>query len=155
MFSPHCLSGGQQNDSSRGIIPSEKPLQQAELLNSQHKIKKLRLDDTLSGGLVIFPIRKHTQHTTEAHVFDWKVKVNMCCSAWSPNVSGITHVADEHAVKIGFHQWLASVTERIHLTMHYQNNGTTQFSSIWNHCLFSRDCVMLKPPHGWFSSEPS
>lgn len=35
---------------------------------------------------------------------------------------------DEHTVTIGFHQWLASVTERIHLTMHYQNNGKAQFN---------------------------
>lgn len=62
LFSPHWLSGGQQNDSSRGIITSEKPLQLAEPLNSQHKIKKLRLDDALSGGLIIFPIRKHTHN---------------------------------------------------------------------------------------------
>lgn len=30
---------------------------------------------------------------------------------------------DERAVNMGFHQWLASVTERIHQTMHYQFNG--------------------------------
>lgn len=35
---------------------------------------------------------------------------------------------DEHTVTIGFHQWLASVTERIHLTMHYQNNGKAQLN---------------------------
>lgn len=55
---------------------------------------------------------------------------------------------DEHTVAIGFHQWLASVTERIHMTMHYQNNGTAQSYLIWSHCLFSRACVMLKPPQG-------
>ena len=30
---------------------------------------------------------------------------------------------DEHAVTLGFHQWLAGVTERIHQTMHYQFDG--------------------------------
>lgn len=33
---------------------------------------------------------------------------------------------DEQAVTLGFHQWLASVTERIHLTMHYQNDGSAR-----------------------------
>lgn len=55
-----------------------------------------------------------------------EAKVFMCCSASSPNASGSAHVVDEQAVTIGFHQWLASVTERIHLTMHYQNSGTSQ-----------------------------
>lgn len=52
----HCLSAGQQNDTSRGNIHSEKPLQQAEPFNSQHKIKKLCLDDALSAGLIIFSV---------------------------------------------------------------------------------------------------
>lgn len=39
-------------------------------------------------------------------------------------------MVDERAVAMGFQQWLASVTERIHLTMHYQNNGTVQFHLI-------------------------
>ncbi|XP_068190562.1 uncharacterized protein C2orf42 homolog isoform X3 [Antennarius striatus] len=34
-----------------------------------------------------------------------------------------TQVVDESAVTFGFHQWLASVTERIHQTMHYQFDG--------------------------------
>lgn len=33
---------------------------------------------------------------------------------------------DERAINLGFHQWLASVTERIHQTMHYQFNGKPQ-----------------------------
>lgn len=78
--------------------------------------------------VVLLSFPSENTHTTEVHVSEpLEGKVNVCCSAWSPNVSGSTHVVDEHAVTIGFHQWLASVTERIHLTMHYQNNGTTQF----------------------------
>uniref|UniRef100_A0A3Q4GX75 Chromosome 2 open reading frame 42 n=1 Tax=Neolamprologus brichardi TaxID=32507 RepID=A0A3Q4GX75_NEOBR len=38
-------------------------------------------------------------------------------------VSGSTQAVDEHTVMMGFHQWLASVTERIHLAMHYQCDG--------------------------------
>ncbi|CAL8277156.1 unnamed protein product [Merluccius merluccius] len=36
---------------------------------------------------------------------------------------GTSQVVDEHTVAMGFHQWLASVTERIHQTMHYQFDG--------------------------------
>ncbi|KAK2818689.1 hypothetical protein Q5P01_024250 [Channa striata] len=41
-----------------------------------------------------------------------------------PDGSG--QVVDERAVTMGFHQWLASVTERIHQTMHYQCDGKPQ-----------------------------
>lgn len=33
---------------------------------------------------------------------------------------------DERAVMMGFNQWLASVTERIHQTMHYQFDGKAE-----------------------------
>nr|XP_004549989.2 uncharacterized protein C2orf42 homolog isoform X3 [Maylandia zebra] len=39
------------------------------------------------------------------------------------SVSGSTQAVDEHTVTMGFHQWLASITERIHLAMHYQCDG--------------------------------
>ncbi|XP_076613811.1 uncharacterized protein C2orf42 homolog isoform X2 [Chaetodon auriga] len=77
----------QQSAASRVISPSEKPLQQAESLNSHPKTKKLRLDESLSGS---------------------------------------TQVVDERTVTMGFHQWLAGVTERIHQTMHYQSEGKPQ-----------------------------
>ncbi|KAM9337976.1 uncharacterized protein C2orf42 homolog [Symphorus nematophorus] len=83
-FINYTPSGMQQNSASRVISPSEKPLQQAEPVNSHHKAKKLRLDEPLSGS---------------------------------------TQVVDERTVTMGFHQWLASVTERIHQTMHYQFDG--------------------------------
>ncbi|KAM4719269.1 uncharacterized protein C2orf42 homolog isoform 2-T2 [Anableps anableps] len=40
--------------------------------------------------------------------------------------SGSTQVVDECTVAMGFQQWLASVTERIHQTMHYQFDGKPQ-----------------------------
>ncbi|XP_029299883.1 uncharacterized protein C2orf42 homolog isoform X2 [Cottoperca gobio] len=83
-FINYTPSGVQQNATSRVISPSEKPLQQAEPVNSLHKTKKLRLDESLSGS---------------------------------------TQVVDERTVMMGFQLWLASVTERIHQTMHYQFNG--------------------------------
>ncbi|XP_067340864.1 uncharacterized protein C2orf42 homolog isoform X2 [Channa argus] len=39
---------------------------------------------------------------------------------------GSTQVVDERALTMGFHQWMASVTERIHQTMHYQFDGKPQ-----------------------------
>nr|XP_033501964.1 uncharacterized protein C2orf42 homolog isoform X2 [Epinephelus lanceolatus] len=86
-FISYTPSGVQQNACCRAVSPSEKPLQQAEPVNSLHKSKKLRLDESLSGS---------------------------------------THVVDERIVTMGFQQWLASVTERIHQTMHYQFDGKPQ-----------------------------
>ncbi|KAM6975771.1 uncharacterized protein C2orf42 homolog isoform 2-T2 [Tautogolabrus adspersus] len=83
-FINYTPNGVQQSAPSRVISPSEKPLLQAETVNSHHKAKKLRLDESLSGS---------------------------------------TQVVDERTVAMGFHQWLASVTERIHQTMHYQFDG--------------------------------
>uniref|UniRef100_A0A3Q1F0S1 Chromosome 2 open reading frame 42 n=1 Tax=Acanthochromis polyacanthus TaxID=80966 RepID=A0A3Q1F0S1_9TELE len=37
-----------------------------------------------------------------------------------------TQVVDERTVTMGFHEWLAGVTERIHQTMHYQFDGKPQ-----------------------------
>ncbi|KAM8827882.1 uncharacterized protein C2orf42 homolog isoform 1-T2 [Spinachia spinachia] len=39
------------------------------------------------------------------------------------SLSGSTQVVDERAVTLGFQQWLAGVTERIHQSMHYQFDG--------------------------------
>uniref|UniRef100_A0A3Q1GEF7 Chromosome 2 open reading frame 42 n=1 Tax=Acanthochromis polyacanthus TaxID=80966 RepID=A0A3Q1GEF7_9TELE len=39
---------------------------------------------------------------------------------------GSTQVVDERTVTMGFHEWLAGVTERIHQTMHYQFDGKPQ-----------------------------
>ncbi|XP_047425021.1 uncharacterized protein C2orf42 homolog isoform X2 [Mugil cephalus] len=41
-------------------------------------------------------------------------------------VSGSAQAVDERAVAMSFHQWLASVTERIHHTMNYQHDGKPQ-----------------------------
>ncbi|XP_019937219.2 uncharacterized protein C2orf42 homolog isoform X2 [Paralichthys olivaceus] len=78
----------QQSSLSGSAGRSEKPLQlQAEAAISHHKAKKVRLEESLSGG---------------------------------------TQAVDERTVTLGFHQWLASVTERIHQTMHYQFDGKPQ-----------------------------
>ncbi|XP_078144475.1 uncharacterized protein C2orf42 homolog [Centroberyx gerrardi] len=83
-FINYSPSGVQQSADCRIICAPDKSLQQAEPINSHHKGKRLRLDESLTGS---------------------------------------TQVVDEHTVTMGFHQWLASVTERIHQTMHYQFDG--------------------------------
>ncbi|GAA6219219.1 uncharacterized protein C2orf42 homolog [Lates japonicus] len=86
-FINYTPSGVQQSATSRITGPSEKPLQQAEPVSTNHKAKKLRLDESLSGS---------------------------------------SQAVDERTVTLGFQQWLASVTERIHQTMHYQFDGKPQ-----------------------------
>ncbi|KAM4634463.1 uncharacterized protein C2orf42 homolog [Polymixia lowei] len=83
-FINYSPSGVQQSTDCRISCVPDRPLLQPETINSHHKPKRLRLDESLSGS---------------------------------------THLVDEHTVTMGFHQWLASVTERIHHTMHYQFDG--------------------------------
>lgn len=51
-------------------------------------MKKLRLDDALSGGLItiLFTITVHTHtHTAQEHVSEsLEAKICVCCAAWSP-----------------------------------------------------------------------
>ncbi len=71
------LPGVQQNSTSRVISPGEKPLQQVEPVNSHHKTKKLRLDESLCGGFIlILPDKSITsfngslmQDDSSKHVF--------------------------------------------------------------------------------------
>ncbi|RXM94735.1 hypothetical protein EOD39_17663 [Acipenser ruthenus] len=46
-----------------------------------------------------------------------------CVPAKSKKIKGEGATADEAHVTLSFHQWLASVTERIHQTMHFQFDG--------------------------------
>uniref|UniRef100_UPI0037E79DF1 uncharacterized protein C2orf42 homolog n=1 Tax=Semicossyphus pulcher TaxID=241346 RepID=UPI0037E79DF1 len=119
-FINYTPSGVQQNATSRVISPSDKTLQQAEPVNS-HKSKKLRLDESLSvaslsgvgkEGVPASGLRKAGQRKAPG--------------AGGLKAPGSTQVVDERTVTMGFHQWLASVTERIHQTMHYQFDGKPQ-----------------------------
>lgn len=49
--------------------------------------------------------------------------VVLCQFVFFPMCSGGSQAVDERAVIMGFQQWLAGVTERIHQTMHYQLDG--------------------------------
>ncbi|XP_034048734.1 uncharacterized protein C2orf42 homolog [Thalassophryne amazonica] len=92
-FIKYSPRGAQRSVECRVISPTEKSVpQQPELHIPHQKGKRLRLDETISGG------------------------------------SGNTQVVDERTVTLTFHRWLASVTERIHQTMHYQFDGKPETS---------------------------
>ncbi|XP_034457268.1 uncharacterized protein C2orf42 homolog isoform X3 [Hippoglossus hippoglossus] len=122
-FIGYTPSAVQQSSPSGSAGRSEKPLQhQAEAANSHHKAKKVRLEESLSAppasgvgreGASASSLRRAGQRRTP----QW---------AGGLKVSGGTQVVDERTVTLGFHQWLASVTERIHQTMHYQFDGKPQ-----------------------------
>ncbi|XP_075936180.1 uncharacterized protein C2orf42 homolog isoform X2 [Anarhichas minor] len=107
-FIKYTPSGVQHNATCRVVSPGEKPLQQADPLNAHLKTKKLRLDEPLSGGFIVNTSRTICCHHINAGRFS---------KAWS------SQLVDERTVTMGFQQWLAGVTERIHQTMHYQFDG--------------------------------
>ncbi|XP_044190283.1 uncharacterized protein C2orf42 homolog isoform X1 [Thunnus albacares] len=120
-FINYTTSGVQQNATCRIISPSEKPLQQADPINSHHKAKKLRLDESLSAPSVASPAGVGKEGTSASGVR--KAGQRKAPGAGGLKAPGSTQVVDEHTVTMGFHQWLAGVTERIHQTMHYQFDG--------------------------------
>ncbi|TKS84916.1 hypothetical protein D9C73_018316 [Collichthys lucidus] len=122
-FINYTANGVQQNAAAanRVISPSEKPLQQAESVNSHHKTKKPRLDESLS---VASPSGAGIEGVSASGL-------RRAGQRKAPGVGGLkapgsTQVVDERTVTMGFHQWLASVTERIHQTMHFQFDGKPQ-----------------------------
>ncbi|KAM8872115.1 uncharacterized protein C2orf42 homolog isoform 1-T2 [Synchiropus picturatus] len=85
----------------------EKPLQRPH-----QKLKRSRLEDGLAGsppqeGASASGVRKAGQRRAAPEL----------------KAADGSHVVDEHALTMSFHQWLACVTERIHHTMHYQSDG--------------------------------
>ncbi|XP_004549987.3 uncharacterized protein C2orf42 homolog isoform X1 [Maylandia zebra] len=165
-FLNYASSGLQQKVLGRTISPCEKPLQQAEPVGSHPRAKKLHLDESVSGGLIVILSEKlstnHCAHRccsksavvlTSLPVLSFSVISCCLCEALSvaslsgvgkegvsascprkaghrkapgaggPKAPGSTQAVDEHTVTMGFHQWLASITERIHLAMHYQCDG--------------------------------
>ncbi len=74
----------------------------------------------LAGGLVHLETK---QIINECFVLLLALLICVCVCVC---VSGISQVVDERMVTMGFHQWLASVTERIHQTMHYQFDGKAE-----------------------------
>uniref|UniRef100_A0A8D3CVA2 Putative treble-clef zinc-finger domain-containing protein n=1 Tax=Scophthalmus maximus TaxID=52904 RepID=A0A8D3CVA2_SCOMX len=120
-FISYTPSAVQPSATSGATGCGEKPLQQAEPANSHHKAKKLRPDESLSvapaswlgkEGAFGPGLRRAGQRKTPG--------------AGGLKAPGGAQGVDELTVMLGFHQWLASVTERIHQTMHYQFDGKPQ-----------------------------
>uniref|UniRef100_A0A8C2XRG1 Chromosome 2 open reading frame 42 n=1 Tax=Cyclopterus lumpus TaxID=8103 RepID=A0A8C2XRG1_CYCLU len=119
------------------VGPSEKPLQQADPLNSPLRTKKLRLDESLSGSFIAIRPQNICRHSS--FLLFLSLSLPSCRSLISclslgrrktPGAGGLkapgSQVVDERTVTMGFQQWLAGVTERIHQTMHYQFDGKPQ-----------------------------
>ncbi|XP_038148456.1 uncharacterized protein C2orf42 homolog isoform X1 [Cyprinodon tularosa] len=105
-FINYTSKGEQQN------AVGDKPLQQADSINAQHKAKKQRLDEPASGAA-----------PPSAECWKDGVPASGARKAGQRKPAGGAQVVDERTVTMGFQRWLASVTERIHQTMHYQLDG--------------------------------
>uniref|UniRef100_A0A3P8RW83 Chromosome 2 open reading frame 42 n=1 Tax=Amphiprion percula TaxID=161767 RepID=A0A3P8RW83_AMPPE len=123
-FINYTSSGVQQNATCRIISPGEKPSQQTEPVNSHHKAKKPRLDDSVSALSVASPSGLVKEGVSASCLR--KAAQRKHPGAGGLKAPGSTQVVDERTVMMGFHQWLAGVTERIHQTMHYQFDGKPQ-----------------------------
>uniref|UniRef100_A0A1A7WW61 Chromosome 2 open reading frame 42 n=2 Tax=Iconisemion striatum TaxID=60296 RepID=A0A1A7WW61_9TELE len=129
-FINHSSNGVQQNVLSGGTI-SEKPLQHTEPNNSHHKAKKLRLDDSAPAACgpvtsslcpsVAFSPAGGKEGVSASGLR--KTSQRKAAGSGGPKAAGSVQVVDERTVTMGFQLWLASVTERIHQTMHYQFDG--------------------------------
>ncbi|XP_006796953.2 uncharacterized protein C2orf42 homolog isoform X2 [Neolamprologus brichardi] len=120
-FLNYASSGLQQKVLGRTISPCEKPLQQAEPVGSHPRAKKLHLDESVSA-LSVASVSGVGKEGVSASC-PRKAGHRRAPGAGGPKAPGSTQAVDEHTVMMGFHQWLASVTERIHLAMHYQCDG--------------------------------
>nr|XP_004549988.2 uncharacterized protein C2orf42 homolog isoform X2 [Maylandia zebra] len=120
-FLNYASSGLQQKVLGRTISPCEKPLQQAEPVGSHPRAKKLHLDESVSA-LSVASLSGVGKEGVLASC-PRKAGHRKAPGAGGPKAPGSTQAVDEHTVTMGFHQWLASITERIHLAMHYQCDG--------------------------------
>ncbi|XP_005929881.1 uncharacterized protein C2orf42 homolog isoform X1 [Simochromis diagramma] len=120
-FLNYASSGLQQKVLGRTISPCEKPLQQAEPVGSHPRAKKLHLDESVSA-LSVASLSGVGKEGVSASC-PRKAGHRRAPGAGGPKAPGSTQAVDENTVTMGFHQWLASVTERIHLAMHYQCDG--------------------------------
>uniref|UniRef100_G3PTB3 Chromosome 2 open reading frame 42 n=1 Tax=Gasterosteus aculeatus TaxID=69293 RepID=G3PTB3_GASAC len=104
--------GVQQNAPGPGGKPRP-----ADPISPLLKTKKLRLDESLSGGFTVtppaLPVTTAPVHVAPTLPPSFLLGLSGPCGP----------VVDERALTLGFQQWLAGVTERIHQTMHYQFDG--------------------------------
>ncbi|XP_059906523.1 uncharacterized protein C2orf42 homolog isoform X1 [Gadus macrocephalus] len=119
-YTPKVIGESRRLTSRSHCAAGKLSLQQHEPISSLHKRKRLRPDDPLalsavppagagSAGPAPVSQRKPVQRKIQ------------CASGHKS--TGSSQVVDENIVAMGFHQWLAGVTERIHQTMHYQSDG--------------------------------
>uniref|UniRef100_A0A3Q3JXP1 Uncharacterized protein n=2 Tax=Monopterus albus TaxID=43700 RepID=A0A3Q3JXP1_MONAL len=123
-FIGYTTNDVQQSASSRLNNPSEKPLQQADPVNSHYKAKKSRPDESLSAPSVASPSGVGKEGVSASGLR--RSAQRRGPGGGAQKALGSSQVVDERTVAMGFHQWLASVTERIHQTMHYQFDGKPQ-----------------------------
>ncbi|KAK5852296.1 hypothetical protein PBY51_023775 [Eleginops maclovinus] len=123
-FINYTPNGVQQHTTSRLFSLSEKPLQQVEPFISHHTTKKLCLDDSLSAPSVASLSGLGMEAVSAPGLR--KAGQRKAPGAGGLKAPGSTQAVDERTVTMGFQQWLASVTERIHQTMHFQFDGKPQ-----------------------------
>ncbi|XP_068609191.1 uncharacterized protein C2orf42 homolog [Brachionichthys hirsutus] len=104
-----------------GSAISPGPLLQADPFSPHHRAKKPRLDESLSGVCL-----SGAGNNGDSSSGPRKAGPRKTPGAGGPKAPAGAQAVDESAATLGFHQWLASVTERIHQTMHYQFDGKPQ-----------------------------
>ncbi|XP_029921701.1 uncharacterized protein C2orf42 homolog [Myripristis murdjan] len=122
-FINYSSSGVQQTSDCRILCAPDKSLQQPSPVNSAQRGKdfawmKLSLVDTPS---VVMPSGVGRERVSPSSLR--KPGQRKAPGGSGLKTPGSAQFVDEHTVTMGFHQWLASVTERIHQTMHYQFDG--------------------------------
>ncbi|CAL8320285.1 unnamed protein product [Lota lota] len=119
-FINYSPKGESRKVKSRGHCAAGKPsLQQHEPVGSHPKRKRLRPDDALALSVV----SAGAGSAGAGPVSQRKPAQRKIQCASGHKTTGSSQIVDENTVAMGFHQWLASVTERIHQTMHYQSDG--------------------------------
>ncbi|XP_029025649.1 uncharacterized protein C2orf42 homolog isoform X2 [Betta splendens] len=114
-------SSQKQSATSGTVAASEK---QVEAENPHLKAKKLCLDESSPDASSAASNSAAGKEGLSASTR--KGGQRRAPGGGGPKALGCSQVVDECAVTLGFHQWLAGVTERIHQTMHYQCDGKPQ-----------------------------
>ncbi|KAM6984936.1 uncharacterized protein C2orf42 homolog [Aplochiton taeniatus] len=117
-FISGSCNGVLQEAACRSPCGPEKSLLRPEPSGPHYKVKRLRMEEPLTAPPVVGGSREGLAPPTLRQAAQRKG-----LTVGGLKTSGTTQHVDEHLVNMGFPRWLASVTERIHQTMHYQFNG--------------------------------
>uniref|UniRef100_T1JIW7 SWIM-type domain-containing protein n=1 Tax=Strigamia maritima TaxID=126957 RepID=T1JIW7_STRMM len=107
------------DDSCKLDLLPEEPTRQENILSPT--TKRRRKDDTIAQASSALLTLQDGSTTTHKKIQAKKMPGSIPRKSIVGNVS-----IDETQVSISFHQWLASVTERINQTMHYQFDGNPE-----------------------------